>query len=239
MALGFWYGGSLILSHEYSMFQFFVCFSCVIFSAQSAGALFSFAPDMARSREAAQQLKDIWERTPGIDSKPHTGEKLGTTVEGKVEFRDVCFEYPTRKGQLVLQGLSFAVQPGQFVALVGASGCGKSTAIGLMERFYDPASGQILVDGKDISELNVKEYRNQMALVAQEPVLYSGTIRENVLLAVEGEDVHDEVVEVACRKANIWDFIVCSIFIPIHHYDTRHLLTCGTRSPSHKVSQHL
>jgi ATP-binding cassette subfamily B (MDR/TAP) protein 1 len=208
MALGFWYGGTLILSRQYSMFEFFVCFSSVIFSAQSAGALFGFAPDMAKSREAAQQLKDLWERKPDIDSCSEEGEKIGGVVEGKVEFRDVCFEYPTRLGQPVIQSLNFTVQPGQFVALVGASGCGKSTAIGLLERFYDPTSGQILVDGKDISKLNVKEYRSQLALVAQEPVLYSGTIRENVLLAVEGEDVDDEVVEEACRKANIWDFIV-------------------------------
>lgn len=207
MALGFWYGGRLILGGEYSMFQFFVCFSSVIFSAQSAGALFAFAPDMAKSREAAQLLKDIWDREPGIDSWSKDGEKVAA-LEGKVEFRDVDFSYPSRAGQPVLQGLSFTVEPGQFVALVGASGCGKSTAIGLLERFYDPDSGQILVDGKDISRLNLKEYRSQMALVAQEPVLYSGTIRENVLLAVEGVDVEDRVVEEACRKANIWEFIV-------------------------------
>ena len=207
MALGFWYGGTLILSHQYSMFQFFVCFSSVIFSAQSAGALFSFAPDMAKSREAAQRLKDIWERKPEIDYWSSSGDTV-RALEGKVEFKDVFFSYPTRASQSVLQGLSFSVEPGQFVALVGASGCGKSTAIGLLERFYDPTAGQILVDGREVKGLNIKEYRSQMALVAQEPVLYSGSIKENVLLAVEGEDVNDEAVEEACRKANIWDFVV-------------------------------
>jgi ABC-type multidrug transport system fused ATPase/permease subunit len=144
------------------------------------------------------------------------GERIGGVVQGRVEFRDVCFEYPTRTGQPVLRGLSFIVEPGQFVALVGASGCGKSTTIGLLERFYDPTVGQILVDGKDISKLNVKEYRSQLALVAQEPVLYSGTIRENILLAIEGMDVDDVVVEAACKKANIWEFIVgLPLLLPI------------------------
>ena len=210
MALGFWYGGTLMLSRQYSMFQFFVCFTSVIFSAQSAGALFSFAPDMAKSREAAQQLKDLWEAKPEIDSCAEEGERISGPLDGRVEFQDVCFEYPTRTGQLVLRNLSFTIEPGQFVALVGASGCGKSTVIGLLERFYDPKSGRIFVDGKDVSKLNVNEYRSQLALVAQEPVLYSGTIRENVLLAVEGAQVSDEDVEAACRKANIWDFVVGS-----------------------------
>lgn len=84
-----------------------------------------------------------------------------------------------------MQGLNIRVEPGQFIALVGASGCGKSTAIGLIERFYNPTSGGILVDGKDISKLNIKEYRSHLALVSQDPVLYSGTVKENILLGIE------------------------------------------------------
>jgi ATP-binding cassette subfamily B (MDR/TAP) protein 1 len=214
MALGFWYGGTLILKGEYSMFQFLVCFSSVIFSAQSAGALFAFAPDMAKSKEAAQGLMDVWEREPRIDSWSEEGENL-ENLDGKVEFREVCFEYPSREGQ-VLQDLSFTVEPGHFVALVGVSGCGKSTAIGLLQRFYDPTSGQILVDGKDISTLNIRKYRSHVGLVAQEPVLYSGTIRENILIAVEDKNVADQVVEDACRAANIWDFVVGTTLLSRH-----------------------
>jgi ATP-binding cassette subfamily B (MDR/TAP) protein 1 len=209
MALGFWYGGTLILRREYNMFQFFVCFSSVIFSGQSAGALFAFAPDMAKSREAAQHLKNIWDRTPAIDSWSEEGESIGL-LKGEVELRDVYFEYPTRRGQPVLKGLSLKVKPGEFVALVGASGCGKSTTIGLIERFYDPTSGSIFVDGKDISTLNLYDYRSHLALVSQEPVLYSGTIRENILLGVGDREVHDEAVIEACKEANIWEFIVSS-----------------------------
>ena len=213
--LGFWYGGRLILGREYDMFQFFVCFSSIIYSAQSAGSLFSFAPDMAKSRQAAQQLKSLCDREPIIDSWSESGEKL-EGMEGKVEFRDVHFSYPSR-GVPVLQGVNITAAPGQFVALVGASGCGKSTAIGLIERFYNPVSGGIFVDGKDISTLNIKDYRSHLALVSQEPVLYSGTVKENILLGVESEDVKDEKVIDACKRANIYEFIVG---LPLSPFET-------------------
>jgi len=212
MALGFWYGGTLIVAREYSMFQFFVCFASVIFSAQSAGALFSFAPDMAKSRQAAQQLKKIWYREPEIDWWSDAGEKV-EHLRGSVEFRDVYFSYPTRTEQLVLQGLSLKVEPGQFIALVGPSGCGKSTALGLIERFYSPTSGDIFVDGKSISSLNIREYRNHLAIVMQEPALFSGTIRENILLGISDEHIEENAVIEACKKANIHDFIVSSVTI--------------------------
>lgn len=211
MALGFWYGGGLILAGEYNMFQFFVCFNAIIFSAQSAGSLFSFAPDMAKSRHAAQQLKNLCDRIPLIDSWSEKGEKVDK-IQGKVELRDVHFSYPSRKVP-VLRGLDITVEPGQFIALVGASGCGKSTAISLIERFYNPTSGYIFVDGKDISTLNVKEYRSHIALVSQEPVLYSGTVKENILLGIEDDVIDEEKITEACRKANIYDFIVRSSLI--------------------------
>lgn len=133
IALGFWYGGTLIGSYEYSLFQFFVCFSSVIFGAQSAGTIFSFAPDMGKAKHAAHELKTLMDRKPMIDSWSQEGEKL-TEVDGHIEFRDVHFRYPTRPEQPVLRGLNLTVKPGQYVALVGASGCGKSTTIALLER---------------------------------------------------------------------------------------------------------
>ncbi|KAL1969025.1 hypothetical protein VTN77DRAFT_859 [Rasamsonia byssochlamydoides] len=207
MALGFWYGGTLLGHHEYTMFQFFVCFSEVIFGAQSAGTVFSFAPDMGKAKNAAAEFKKLFDRKPAIDVWSPDGEQVDN-VEGTIEFRDVHFRYPTRPEQPVLRGLSLTVKPGQYVALVGASGCGKSTTIALLERFYDPLSGGVYVDGKDISRLNVNSYRSFLALVSQEPTLYQGTIRENILLGSNQSDVPEEAIIKACKDANIYDFIM-------------------------------
>lgn len=209
IALGFWYGGTLIGSGQYDMFQFFLCFSAVIFGSQSAGVIFSFAPDMGKAKHAATELKRLFERKPEIDSWGTDGEVLDT-VEGSIEFRDVHFRYPTRPEQPVLRGLNLTVKPGQYVALVGASGCGKSTTIAMLERFYDPIVGGVYVDGKEISSLNINSYRSCLALVSQEPTLYQGTIRENILLGADTkpEDVPEEAIVQACKDANIYEFIL-------------------------------
>lgn len=206
-ALGFWYGGTLIASHEYNLFQFFVCFMSVIFGAQSAGTVFSFAPDMGKAHSAAGELKTLFDRQPNVDTWSQEGAPIHK-VDGTVEFRDVHFRYPTRLEQPVLRGLNLTIRPGQYVALVGASGCGKSTTIALLERFYDPLVGGVYVDGKDISGLNVNQYRSHIALVSQEPTLYQGTIKENILLGSGRESVPDSAIEFACREANIYDFIL-------------------------------
>ena len=206
-ALGFWYGGTLVASKEYTEFQFFIVFSAIIFGAQSAGQVFSFAPDMGKSKQAARSLKVLFDRVPDIDSWSPNGEPLGH-LDGTIEFRDVHFRYPTRPEQPVLRGLNLTVKPGQYVALVGPSGCGKSTTIALLERFYDPLSGGVLLDGKDISKLKLKEYRGLLSLVSQEPTLYQGSIRENVLLGADREDVPEEAIVQACKDANIYDFIM-------------------------------
>lgn len=206
-ALGFWYGGTLLAKYEYDMFQFFVCFMAVIFGAQSAGTVFSFAPDMGKAHQAAAELKTLFDRKPVVDTWSNDGTSL-EGVEGTIEFRDVHFRYPTRPEQPVLRGLNLTVRPGQYVALVGASGCGKSTTIALLERFYDPLVGGVYIDGKEISSLNVNEYRSYLALVSQEPTLYQGTIKENILLGSSSETVTDEAIDFACKESNIYDFIM-------------------------------
>ena len=207
IALGFWYGGTLIARREYTMLQFFICFASVIFGAQSAGTIFSFAPDMGKAKHAAKELKVLFDRKPEIDSWSQDGERI-SDIEGTIEFRDVHFRYPTRPEQPVLRGLNLTVKPGQYVALVGASGCGKSTTVALLERFYDPLAGGVFVDGKEISSLNVNDYRRFLSLVSQEPTLYQGSIRENVLLGADEEDVPEERIIQACKEANIYEFIL-------------------------------
>ncbi|OJJ64851.1 hypothetical protein ASPSYDRAFT_139835 [Aspergillus sydowii CBS 593.65] len=207
VALGFWYGGTLLGHHEYDMFRFFVCFSEVLFGAQSAGTVFSFAPDMGKAKNAATEFRRLFDRKPDIDNWSDEGEKL-ETAEGEIEFKNVHFRYPTRPEQPVLRGLNLTVKPGQYVALVGPSGCGKSTTIALLERFYDAVAGSILVDGKDISKLNINSYRSFLALVSQEPTLYQGTIKENILLGIAEDDIAEELLVKACKDANIYDFIM-------------------------------
>jgi ATP-binding cassette subfamily B (MDR/TAP) protein 1 len=205
-ALAFWYGGQLIAQHEYSIFQFFVCFSATIFGAQAAGIIFSFAPDIGKAKQAATDLKTLLDRKPIIDSSSMEGQYLEST-KGDVEFRNVHFEYPVRS-QIALQGLDIHIKSGQYAALVGASGSGKSTAISLLERFYNPTSGAIYLDGINVSTLNVGAYRQHFALVSQEPMLYQGTIRDNIVMGTKDEEaVSDDNIMHACKDANILDFI--------------------------------
>ncbi|KAL4876286.1 P-loop containing nucleoside triphosphate hydrolase protein [Aspergillus karnatakaensis] len=222
VALAFWYGGRRIADGEYSIFQFFVCFAEIIFGAQAAGLVFSFASDIGKAKKAAGTFNELLRED---DNSPSSFRTLQTDSEAKVEvgthsgksqwqskgqisLHDVEFTYPTRSTHLVLDGISFTVRPGENIALVGSSGCGKSTVFALLERFYDPLAGHIRADGQDIRGLDRGEYRQGLAYVSQEPVLYSGTIRENILLGVgDNKDISDEKIFQACKDANIHDFV--------------------------------
>ncbi|KAI9898886.1 hypothetical protein N3K66_005347 [Trichothecium roseum] len=218
LGLSFWYGSRLMVNMEYDIFQFFVCLMSVIFGAQSAGMMLTFIPDIVKAKDSAARLKTLYDRQPAIDTwddahhhhHHHHHHSSPSTSKGKrLEFRNVHFRYPTRPDKAVLRGLSFVVEPGQRVGLVGASGCGKSTIISLLERFYDVASGKITIDGLDITKMNVADYRSHFSLVGQEPTLFQGTIRDNIRLgASSGSNASDAAVEQACREANIYDFIV-------------------------------
>lgn len=121
-----------------------------------------------------------------------------------IEFHNVWFTYPTRN-VAVLQGLNLHIRHGQFAAIVGSSGSGKTTVISLLERFYEPSGGIITYNGDTITSMSLKELRGHMSLVAQEPYLIHGTIRENVLLGVN--NVADSELHQACRDAGIHDFV--------------------------------
>ncbi|KAF2475413.1 leptomycin B resistance protein pmd1 [Lindgomyces ingoldianus] len=203
-AMVFWYGGKLILKQEYTIVQFFVCYASIINGAQSAGAIFSFAPDMGEARSAAKLLKSFLNRVPKIDSWSTEGKKIDR-LDGKVELEKVRFTYPGRPDHPVLRGVSLIAEPGQFVALVGASGSGKSTVMALLERFYNYDSGVVMVDETELKDYNLQEYRSQLAIVSQETTLYTGTIRENIL--ADKDDVSEEAIVQACKDANIYEFI--------------------------------
>ncbi|KZT56320.1 P-loop containing nucleoside triphosphate hydrolase protein [Calocera cornea HHB12733] len=208
IALIFWYGSRLVASQEYTTEQFFICLMSVTFGAIQAGNVFTFVPDMSSAKGAAAATINLIDSEPEIDSDSTQGDKL-PDVKGEIIFHDVHFRYPTRPGVRVLRNLSIHVNPGETVAICGASGCGKSTTIQLIERFYDPLAGTVTMDGIPITAINVGEYRKHIAIVSQEPTLYAGTVRFNILLGANkpAEEVTQEELEDACRDANILDFI--------------------------------
>ena len=119
----------------------------------------------------------------------------------------VTFQYPTRPEVTVLQGLDVAVKSGETLALVGPSGCGKSTTVSLLERFYDPASGRLTLDGEDLRDLNIRWLRSQIGIVSQEPVLFDTSIAENIRYGANFREVSDEEVVEAAKAANIHSFV--------------------------------
>ncbi|POS75483.1 ABC transporter [Diaporthe helianthi] len=205
-ALGFWYGGTLIADHSYTMFQYFVCFAALVSGSQSVGAVFSFAPDISKAMHAGRDFKRLLDAKPKIDVWSEAGGEL-SDCKGMIELHGVSFSYENRPGTMALQNISLKIQPRQTVALVGHSGCGKSTIISLLERFFDPDQGRVTVDGVDLRSLNIRKYRSLTSLVGQEPVLYQGTIRQNIVLGAGREAVTEQEIESACRDANILAFI--------------------------------
>lgn len=123
-----------------------------------------------------------------------------------IELRNIHFRYPTRNVP-VFRGLDLTIERGKYTAIVGASGSGKTTIISLIERFYSIEKGTIFCNGRDLSEVNVGTYRKLLSLVAQEPALFQGTVRENVLLGVDDDAVTEEDIVQACRDASIHDFV--------------------------------
>ncbi|KAG7091765.1 hypothetical protein E1B28_008167 [Marasmius oreades] len=210
ISLVFWYGSILVSRLEIPIFRFFVGLMCATFAAMQAGSVFTWAPDISSAKGAASSIITLLDSKPSIDAEAMDGRTVDPTkVVGRLQFDNVHFRYPTRPSVRVLRGLSISIEPGTYVALVGQSGCGKSTVIQMIERFYDPLAGTITLDGQPINELNVSDYRQAISLVSQEPTLYAGTIRFNILLGAikPVEEVTQEELEAACRDANIFEFI--------------------------------
>ncbi|KAJ4015499.1 hypothetical protein NW752_006959 [Fusarium irregulare] len=211
-ALGFWYGCRLVSTGDLTMVNFFVAFLGVFFSGQQASILFGFASSMTKAVNAANYLFWLEQLNPSIRE---TDENRAICSEGfqSLDVDKVHFSYPLRPDAQVLRGINLEIKKGQFVAFVGASGCGKSTMIAMLERFYDPVRGHLVLDGKNLDEMNPWAFREEVALVQQEPKLYPGTIRENIAMGVPNKDTssvsEDDIIQ-ACRSANAWDFI-CSL----------------------------
>nr|XP_034375051.1 ATP-dependent translocase ABCB1 isoform X4 [Arvicanthis niloticus] len=212
-ALAFWYGTTLVLSNEYSIGQVLTIFFSILLGTFSLGHLAPNIEAFANARGAAFEIFKIIDNEPSIDSFSTKGYKPDSIL-GNLEFKNVHFNYPSRSEVKILKGLNLKVKSGQTVALVGNSGCGKSTTVQLMQRLYDPTEGVVSIDGQDIRTINVRYLREIIGVVSQEPVLFATTIAENIRYG--REDVTMDEIEKAVKEANAYDFIMK---LP-HKFDT-------------------
>uniref|UniRef100_A0A3P9D7T9 ATP-binding cassette sub-family B member 5 n=1 Tax=Maylandia zebra TaxID=106582 RepID=A0A3P9D7T9_9CICH len=204
-ALAFWYGSTLVLSEEYTIGTVLTVFFSVLIGAFSLGQTSPNIQTFASARGAAYKVYNIIDHVPSIDSYSEAGYKP-ECIKGDIEFKNVHFSYPSRADIKVLNGLNLTVKRGQTFALVGSSGCGKSTTIQLLQRFYDPQEGNVFVDGHDLRSLNVRHLREMIGVVSQEPILFATTITENIRYG--RTDVTQEEIEQAAKEANAYDFIM-------------------------------
>ncbi|CAH9065366.1 unnamed protein product [Cuscuta europaea] len=174
---------------------------------------FGLAPYILKRRKSLVSVFEIIDRVPRIEPDDDSALKP-PNVYGSIELKSIDFSYPTRPEILVLSNFSLKVNGGQTVAVVGVSGSGKSTIISLLQRFYDPVAGQVLLDGRDLKSYNLRWLRNHLGLVQQEPIVFSTTIRENIIYA--RHNASEAEVKEAARIANAHHFISS---LP-HGYDT-------------------
>ncbi|XP_068314782.1 ABC transporter B family member 20 isoform X1 [Pyrus communis] len=174
---------------------------------------FGLAPYILKRRKSLISVFEIIDRVPKIEPDENSAMKP-PNVYGSLELKNVDFCYPTRPELLVLSNFSLKVNGGQTVAVVGVSGSGKSTIISLIERFYDPVAGQVLLDSRDLKVYNLRWLRNHLGLVQQEPIIFSTTIRENIIYA--RHNASEAEMKEAARIANAHHFISS---LP-HGYDT-------------------
>ncbi|XP_049396209.1 putative ABC transporter B family member 8 [Solanum stenotomum] len=205
-ALDFWYGGKLVNAGEISAADVFKTFFILVSTGKVIAEAGSMTSDLAKGSTVVASIFSILDRKSLIEgSHEAKNNSIGTKMTGRIEMKKVDFTYPSRPDRLVLHEFSLEVKAGTSIGLVGKSGCGKSTVIALIQRFYDADKGSLKIDGMDIRLLDLGWYRGNMALVSQEPVIYSGTIRENILFGKLNAS-ENEVVE-AAKAANAHEFI--------------------------------
>ncbi|CAF4197402.1 unnamed protein product, partial [Rotaria magnacalcarata] len=216
-------GAFLVEQGSISFENLLLCFNCIVFGAQSVGQTASLSPDYTKAVDAAEKILILLNRKPTINNSSQDGDEI-PNFHGEFEFDSVHFIYPNRPDAIILRNFQLKIKPGQRVALVGmrTSGCGKSTSVQLIERFYDPNLGRLLVDSKDIRSLNLQWYRSQIGIVSQEPVLFDMSIKENIAYGDNSrDDIPMEEIIAAAQNANIHDFIQT---LP-QKYETN----CGTK----------
>ncbi|XP_072103933.1 ABC transporter B family member 1-like isoform X4 [Mobula birostris] len=207
IVLVLWYGAKLVYDgrHGKSGISFGTLASFMVYSmnvAMAFGMLASLYGDFMQAVGASIRIFELLDRKPKI---PCMGGSRLDSLEGRLEFQKVSFTYPTRQAFQVLKEMTFEIEPGNMVALVGPSGGGKSTIVNLIERFYDPDSGRILLGKCDLQTLDPQWFRQKISVVSQEPTLFATSIKKNITY---GREANMEEVIDAAKKANAHDFIL-------------------------------
>ncbi|KAH7846257.1 hypothetical protein Vadar_011808 [Vaccinium darrowii] len=203
-ALLLWYGGQLIKKGLSTFSKVIKVFIILLMAASTVAETLGVAPAILGGSQAIRSIFSILDRSTKIEADDPEADPVDS-VRGEIELSHVDFAYPSRLEVLVFKDFNLRIQAGQSQALVGASGSGKSSVIALIERFYDPSAGTVMIDGKDIKLLNLKLLRLQIGLVSQEPALFAASIFDNIAYGKEGAK-EAEVIE-AARVANVHAFI--------------------------------
>lgn len=182
----------------------------LIFGAATLGNIAVFMPDIGASKVATAKIFAFIDKKSKIDPVSTDGFSP-ETIQGSVDIKNAKFEYPTRFDVPVLRGLSISVEPGKTLALVGESGCGKSTVVSLLQRYYDVREGQVEVDQTNVKDYHVQNLRSHMGIVAQEPDLFNRTVKENICYGLANQDgapITESMIEDAAKEANAHEFIM-------------------------------
>ncbi|OWM73994.1 ABC transporter B family member 15-like isoform X1 [Punica granatum] len=204
-ALDFWYGGKLISEGYITAKSLFETFMILVSTGRVIADAGSMTTDLAKGSDAVGSVFAVLDRYTRIEPEDPEGVRP-EKIMGHVELRDVDFAYPARPDVMIFQDFSIRIEAGKSTALVGQSGSGKSTIIGLIERFYDPLRGTVKIDGRDIRSYHLRSLRKHIALVSQEPTLFAGTIRENIMYGASESTGEAEIIE-AAKAANAHDFV--------------------------------
>ncbi|XVF58166.1 hypothetical protein PTKIN_Ptkin07bG0041500 [Pterospermum kingtungense] len=205
VAFDFWYGGKLISEGYINAKALTETFLILVITGIVIAEAASMTSDLAKTGEVVGSLFAILDRNTKIEADDTKGH-LAEEITGYIEICDVNFSYPARPNVIILKDFSINIEARKSTALVGQSGSDKSTIIGLIERFYDPLEGVVKIDDRDIRSYNLRSLRKHIALVSQEPTLFAGTIRENILYGTSGTIDESEIME-AAKAANAHDFI--------------------------------
>ncbi|KAG7669217.1 hypothetical protein Ndes2526B_g05515 [Nannochloris sp. 'desiccata'] len=213
-SLAFWFAGEEVSNGRSTFVDVLKAFFSIFLAAFSFSQAQMHFPDVAKGQAASRRVFAIIDRKPKIDSSSPDG-LLPPSCDGKLELKNITFAYPARPAATIFENFNLVIPAGTTVALVGESGSGKSTVVQLIERFYDPQQGAVLLDNIDIKNLNLHWLRSQIGLVSQEPVLFNMTVADNIRYG--REDASLETVIAAAKAANAHNFISA---LP-EGYDTR------------------